>query len=602
MISVYRKILDLMTNAERRRFWLLVGVTFSLSALEAASVLSILPFLQLLADPELIETNVYLNWAYTSFGFTSSRSFLIAMGVAVFLVTFFGLAMKMLTVWITTRFALMRSFSISSRLLTGYLRQPYEWFLTRHSAELGNAILAEVDQVVRLALLPAIRLIPETFTVVLLVAALCLMEPWIALGAAVLLGGVYGTLFISVKRLLARLGQQRMDANRTRFHTVQEATGGVKELKIMGLEEGFTHRFRGAAFLMARSQTRSQVISNVPRYALEAVAFGGMILLILVLLIRGDGSLATLIPTLGLIAAISLRLIPALQQIYSRGSSLKQAEAALDRIHGDMTTLGGTPPPPGHPDDRLPLTETLELENVRYGYPNAERSALDGLSLSIKANTTIGIVGGTGAGKTTVVDIILGLLDPAEGEMRVDGTVISSENRRAWQKTLGYVPQTIFLSDGSVAENIAFGVTKDEIDYEAVERAARIAALHDFVMSDLPDGYDTAVGERGVRLSGGQRQRIGIARALYRDPAMLILDEATSALDTLTEAAVMEAVTNIAGQKTVVMIAHRLSTVRECDQIFLLKHGKVAAAGRFDELVEQSQEFQKMAAAGATAT
>ena len=542
MISVYRKLLDLMTPAERSRFWLLVGITFSLSALEAASVLSILPFLQLLADPELIETNAYLNWAYTRFGFTDTRGFLIATGVTVFVITLVGLIMKMLTVWITTRFALMRSFSISSRLLTGYLRQPYEWFLSRHSAELGNAILAEVDLVVRQALLPALRLIPETFTVLLLVAALCLMEPGIAIGAAVLLGGVYGTLFFLVRRLLTRLGQIRMTANRTRFHTVQEATGGVKELKIMGLEKDFTTRFRGAAFSMARAQTQSQVISNVPRYALEAVAFGGMILLILILLVRGDGSLTSLIPTLGLIAAISLRLIPALQQIYARGSSLKQSEAALDRIHTDMVAFGGTPPLPGAPDERLPLTTQLTLDAIRYGYPDTERPALDALTLEIEANTTIGIVGGTGAGKTTLVDIILGLLDPADGAMRVDGTTITNENRRAWQQTLGYVPQTIFLSDATVAENIAFGVPKDEIDMAAVEKAARIAALHDFVMSEMSEGYDTAVGERGVRLSGGQRQRIGIARALYRDPAMLILDEATSARDTFTEAAARDAV------------------------------------------------------------
>jgi ABC-type multidrug transport system fused ATPase/permease subunit len=230
-----------------------------------------------------------------------------------------------------------------------------------------------------------------------------------------------------------------------------------------------------------------------------------------------------------------------------------------------------------------PLKRRLELSGIRYSYPGTERSALRGLDLTIEANTTIGIVGGTGAGKTTLVDIMLGLLDPAEGSMRVDGEVITPETRRSWQKTLGYVPQTIFLSDGTVAENIAFGHPPDQIDRAAVERAARIAALHDFVTTELPNGYDTTVGERGVRLSGGQRQRVGIARALYHDPAMLILDEATSALDNLTERAVMEAVHNIAGQKTIVMIAHRLSTVRNCDRIFVLRDGRVAASGRIPQ-------------------
>ena len=243
----------------------------------------------------------------------------------------------------------------------------------------------------------------------------------------------------------------------------------------------------------------------------------------------------------------------------------------------------------------IPLTRQLELQGVRYSYPNTERSALRGLDMTIEANSTIGIVGGTGAGKTTVVDVMLGLLDPAAGTMTVDGQLITPDTRRAWQKTLGYVPQTIFLSDGTLAENIAFGLAPDQIDMEAVERAARIAALHDFIMTELPDGYATTVGERGVRLSGGQRQRVGIARALYHDPAMLILDEATSALDNLTERAVMDAVHRIAGKKTIVMIAHRLSTVRNCDRIFLLREGRVAASGRYDDLVRTDEEFRAMA-------
>jgi ATP-binding cassette, subfamily B, bacterial PglK len=589
----------MMTPRERRRFWILVAITFVMAAIEAASVISILPFLQLIAEPELIETSRIYSWVYTTLGFESVRQFMIWAGVAVFVITVVGLATKLATMWITTRFGLMRSYSFSSRLLTSYLHQPYEWFLSRHTANLGTAILSEVNQVVSGSLLPALRLIPSTFTAVLLVVALCLIEPVIAIGSAVTVAVIYGGIYLAVRRVMRTIGRIRLEANRERYHAVQESMGGVKELKIIGLEDVYLSRFRDAAYRMARVQATGSIVSSAPRIVLEAIAFGGMIVLVLILLIQRGADLTEMLPTLGVIAAAGLRLIPALQNIYGLFTTIRQSEATLQSVHEDMIGLDQdhaklrsqrekVPP--------IPLTRRIELDGIRYAYPGTDRSALRGLDLSIDANTTIGIVGGTGAGKTTLVDIMLGLLDPAEGEMRVDGELITADNRRAWQKTLGYVPQTIFLSDGTVAENIAFGLPPDQIDMAAVEQAARVAALHDFVTTELPDGYATTVGERGVRLSGGQRQRVGIARALYHDPAMLILDEATSALDNITERAVMDAVHRITGQKTIVMIAHRLSTVRNCDRIFLLREGRVAASGRFDELIQLDDQFREMAA------
>jgi ATP-binding cassette, subfamily B, bacterial PglK len=591
-------LLEMMTARERRRFWFLVSITFLFSAIEAVSVISILPFLQMIAQPEVIETNRVYAWVYDAFGFESTRQFLIWAGVTVFLITVFGLVTKLATMWITTRFGMMRAYSFSLRLLTGYLHQPYEWFLTRHSSNLGTAILSEVNEVVARSLLPALRLMPSIFTALMLIVALCLLEPVIAIGSAVTVVAVYGLFFFAIRKLIRRIGEIRMEANRERYHAVQESMGGVKELKIIGLEDVYLARFRKAAYRMARVQATGDILGNAPRYVLEAIAFGGMIILVLVLLIQRGADLTAMVPTLGVLAAAGLRLIPALQSIYQLFSTLRQGQPALESLHGDMVGLDQVDAGVRAERERMPtipLTWQLQLKGVRYAYPNTERSALRGLDMTIEANTTIGIVGGTGAGKTTVVDVMLGLLDPADGTMSVDGQVITADTRRAWQKTLGYVPQTIFLSDGSLAENIAFGLAPDQIDMEAVERAARIAALHDFIMTELPEGYATTVGERGVRLSGGQRQRVGIARALYHDPAMLILDEATSALDNLTERAVMDAVHRIAGKKTIVMIAHRLSTVRNCDRIFLLREGRVAASGRYDDLVRTDDEFRAMA-------
>jgi ABC-type multidrug transport system fused ATPase/permease subunit len=303
------------------------------------------------------------------------------------------------------------------------------------------------------------------------------------------------------------------------------------------------------------------------------------------------------LPVLGVFGFAVLKMFPAVQNIYHSLTQIRFAAPMLAKLHGDLCGAGAAPAtvPEAPLPAPLPLHRAITLEEVRFAYPGAARPSLDGLSLTIPVRSTVGLVGGTGAGKTTAVDLILGLLAPDTGQIRVDGVPMDAANRAAWQRSLGYVPQAIFLSDESVAANIAFGIPPEARDMAAVERAARLAELHDFILRDLPQGYDTPVGERGVRLSGGQRQRIGIARALYRDPAVLILDEATSALDNLTERAVMDAVANLAHAKTIIMIAHRLTTVKACDTIFLLEEGRLAAQGSFDELVARSETFRRMA-------
>jgi ABC-type multidrug transport system fused ATPase/permease subunit len=323
-----------------------------------------------------------------------------------------------------------------------------------------------------------------------------------------------------------------------------------------------------------------------------------MIAMVMVLLLRADGDLAAVLPTIGVFAFGTMRLMPAMQQVYGAFTNLRTGQRVLDDLHAEYTTalaeLNARPrSAPG--GARLPLREILELDDLSFAYPKAERPALRGVTLRIPAHSTVGIVGGTGAGKTTLIDLILGLLIPDSGEIRVDGRRLDRDTLRLWQQSLGYVPQSIYLVDDSVRANIAFGVPPGQIDDAAVERAARLAALHDFVTNELPEGYATVVGERGVRLSGGQRQRIGIARALYHEPDLLVFDEATSALDNITERVVMEAVNSMQGARTIILIAHRLSTVRNCDVIHLMEHGSVAASGTYDELVARNETFRRMA-------
>jgi ABC-type multidrug transport system fused ATPase/permease subunit len=517
--------------------------------------------------------------------------------VLVFAFLLFGLGVKLIAQYRIIRFSHLRNHSLSRRLLRRYLGHPYVWFLGRNSADLGAAILAECDKVVGSALIPAMRVLGNVVSLFFLVALLFAISPVIAAVAAVGIGGAYGTIFLFVRHRLGRLGGDIVAANAARHRMALEAFGGIKDVKLMHLEGRYAERYDAPSLLFAESSASGQVIGELPRFLLEAVAFGGLVLMILALLVLQDALLADILPILGVFGFAVLKIFPAIQQIYHGLTQIRFIAPMLAKLHGDL--IGGRLPPMAGPrvalPPPLPLTGRLELRDVHFSYPGGGASTLRGLTLSILARSTVGVVGGTGAGKTTAIDIILGLLVPDKGSVVVDGQALTAETRLSWQQSLGYVPQQIFLIDDSVAANIAFGIPPEQRDMAAVERAARLAELHDFITTDLPQGYDTIVGERGVRLSGGQRQRIGIARALYHDPDILIFDEATSALDTVTERAVMEAVQNIGHAKTIIMIAHRLTTVRNCDTIFLLEEGRLAAEGDFDTLVANSATFRKMA-------
>jgi ABC-type multidrug transport system fused ATPase/permease subunit len=595
-VETYRKLFDLLSYQERKRGVLLLAVIVVMALLEVVGVASVIPFMSVLANPQVVETNEHLNRIYSGLGFESHQRFLFFLGLVVLGFITLSIAFKALTTYALTRFTEMRNYSLSKRLVAGYLCQPYEWFLNRHSGDLGKSILSEVTQVINGALIPLMQAIAHGAVSIALLALLLIVDAKVALIAAAVLGGAYGLIYLGLRRYLSRIGADRVKANRERFTAVQEAFGGIKDVKVAALEGAMLNRYDGPAKRFASHQAASQVASQLPRFAMEIISFAG-ILAVALYLMAGAGGLQQALPVLSVFAFAGYRLMPALQSVYANVSKLRFASPALEALHRDFTSLeggGGDLLNHQHPVP-MGVTEAIRLEQVDYSYPKAERPALNGLNLTIPAHTTVGLVGATGSGKTTTVDIILGLLRPQRGRLSVDGESITPANVRAWQRTIGYVPQHIYLADDSVAANIAFGLPPEQVDMQAVERAARIANLHVFVSEELPNGYATTVGERGVRLSGGQRQRIGIARALYFDPPVLILDEATSALDGITEQAVMEAVNNLGHKKTIILIAHRLATVHNCDCIYLLEHGRVTAQGRYEELVANNERFREMA-------
>jgi len=596
-MGTLRKVLELLTPGERRRLWLVFAGVLAAALLETAGVASVLPFLTVIANPNAVQDNDLLHWFFTILGFSSVNWFLVFLGFAALGALILSNAMRALVTWGMLRFSWMRNHSLSLRLLESYLHRPYIFFLNENTATLGSNILAQTYAVIISVLLPLLDIVARAVVLLCLIALLLVVNPVLSLVVAVAIGTIYGAVYLLLQRKLTRIGRESLKANAGRFKAAGEAFGGIKAVKLMGSEDTFVHRYAAPSYQYSNYNATAAVLSNIPRYALETVAFGGIILIVLYLLATGS-NLTQVLPLIGLFTFAGYRMMPAIQQIFQGATQLRFNLAALDTIHEALQAGDTTAVRRDFQDiEPLPFKDRLELAGITFRYPEAAEPVLCNLSLTIKAGSSIAFAGKTGSGKTTISDIILGLLPPAEGSIRVDGVEIVSENVQRWQCNLGYVPQDIYLQDDTVASNIAFGIAEGQVDMAAVERAAKIANIHDFIVGELPDGYNTMVGERGVRLSGGERQRVGIARALYSDPAVLVLDEATSALDGATEQVVFTAIENIAKAKTLIIIAHRLTTVRKCDVIYVIDDGRIIGRGTYDELMESNTKFRKMARA-----
>jgi ATP-binding cassette, subfamily B, bacterial PglK len=589
-----KKILALLSNAEKKKATGLFFLILIMAFLDTLGVASILPFISMLTNPELLQTNVFLIQLYEvakNFGIINVRQFIFALGVLVFVLLIVSLSFRALTTYVQVRFTLMREYSIGKRLLENYLHQPYSWFLNKHSAKLGKNILSEINEVIYQSIVPFMNLFSQATVSIAFIILLILTDPVLALNVSILLAVCYGTIFFLMKNFLSQIGEDRLEANEKRFSLIQEAFGAVKEMKIGGLEQTYVNRFSKPSEIYAKNQSLAQLISQLPRFFLECAAFGGMILLVL-FLINDDKNFLNIVPIISIYAFTGYRLIPALQQVYSALTQLRFSGPALDSLHNDLINLKYLKIN-YKKIIRLPLTKAITLNNIFFNYPGSKKNSLNNISITIPAFKKVGIIGPTGSGKTTLIDLILGLLDANRGNLKVDEKIITKKNKRMWQKNIGYVPQQIYLSDSSIAANIAFGLDVNDINKKSIERASKIANLHEFVINELPNGYNTIVGEHGVRLSGGQRQRIGIARALYHNPQLLLLDEATSALDNRTEELVMNSINKLKNKITIIVVAHRLSTIRNCDTVFILEKGSVKAQGRFDEIKQDNKTLVK---------
>ena len=592
-MKIIKKLFYLLTPHERKRMGLLLIMMLLMALLDMIGVASIMPFIAVLSNPEIIQENSILNTLFEysgRFGVETNEQFFFFLGIIIFVLLIFSLTFKALTTYAQFRFTLLREFTIGKRLIEGYLHQPYSWFLNRHSADLGKTILSDVGRVVSSGITPLVNLISNSIVVIVLLALLIFINPKLAIISLLVLSSAYVLVYSLVRSFLYRIGQETAKTNYLRFKSVIEAFGAAKEIKLGGFEDIYIKRFSEPAQKYANYQAYSYATGQIPRFALEAIAFGGLILVILNLMTDSE-SFNSILPVIALYAYAGYRLMPALQQIYISVTSLRFIGSTLDNLYNDLKKLEKQE----FSENKytLPFNDKITLRQITYNYPNTSQSVLKNINISISANKRIGIVGKTGSGKTTLVDIILGLLNAQSGNLLVDGQIINRNNQKSWQNSIGYVPQKIFLTDDTIAANIAFGVDVKDIEYDKIVQASKIANLHEFVTNELPLQYQTSIGERGVRLSGGQSQRIGIARALYHEAKVLVFDEATSALDNQTEKAVMEALQNISKETTIIIIAHRLNTVRDCDEIFFLEKGEVKGQGSYDELIKSNDLFKK---------
>ena len=585
-MKIFKKLFFLLSPHERKRAGILLIMIIIMALLDMIGIASILPFIAVLTNPSLIETNIFLNTVYQAsikFGVETNQEFLFFLGVLVFLILITSLTFKALTTYVQVRFVYMQEYSIGKRLVEGYLHQPYAWFLSRHSADLGKTILSEVSQIIGNGIRPLMELIAKSILTIAIITLLFSIDPKLTLIVGLSIGLAYLLVFYFVRNFLNRSGKERLANNQLRFTAVSEAFGAIKEVKVGRLEKAYIQSFSNSSQNFARTIASSQVVAQLPRFILEAIAFGGILLMILYKMTQ-SGNFNDSLPIISLYVFAGYRLMPALQQIYTSLTQLTFVGPSIDKLHSDLKSL--KPLNINHDEDVLTFNKEINLHHIHYNYPNTSRTALKDINLTIPLKSTVGLVGSTGCGKTTTINIILGLLEPQKGTLEVDGKVITEQNSRAWQRSIGYVPQHIYLSDDTVMANIAFGVEPKDINHDMIKKVSKIANLHQFVTDELPKQYQTTIGERGVRLSGGQRQRIGIARALYHDPKVLILDEATSALDNQTEQAVMEAINNLNKKITIILIAHRLNTVKNCDIIYKLDKGQLISQGTYNELFQ----------------
>lgn len=579
MKKIIKKLSVLLDKKQKRRMALLVVLMLIGAVLETLGVSLILPVMNIILEEDAASKHWYLKVIVDTFNIQGTRNLTIFVMIALVL----AFAVKNLFLFFqqkaTLKFVYTNQFATSRRMMINYMQRPYEYYLNADTAVIQRSITSDVNNMYGL-ILAVLSLLSEAIVFIALVAISFCTDVWMTITVTVLLVAILLLIKVVIKPIMQKAGQENQDFYSGLFKWINQSVTGIKEIKIAGKEPYFINEYSKCGNGYVNAVQRYSLYNSTPRLLIETVAIGGMVLYLLVMLLNGAEAV-DIMPQITLLAIVAMRLIPCANRMNTYLTSISYFEPFLmgvsDNLQAEIRDESVNYDESHYAKkidvEKLPVKERIELKDITYKYPNTEKYIFDHAGFTIPVGSSVGIVGTSGSGKTTIVDVMLGLLNMESGAIYADGVDVSS-NYQGWLKNIGYIPQTIFMLDSSIRKNVAFGIPDDEIDDEKVWQALKEARLDDFVRS-LPEGLDTGIGERGIRLSGGQRQRIGIARALFEDPELLVLDEATSALDNETEAAIMDSINSLHGRKTLVIIAHRLQTIEKCDMVYRVSEGKI---------------------------
>jgi ATP-binding cassette, subfamily B, bacterial PglK len=569
MIDTFFKLFKLLTPKQKREFYFLQVFMLASSVTELVGTVSIMPFIALAANPEILDSNEYLREFHIFLGSPPHRDFLIYVaGVFVFFIVLSNLVL-IFSQFFVNRYSFRLGGEISSRLFGYYLSKDILFHTRTNSASLIQRVMRDCHILSISLVAPALRLNSRAFSIFLLTSLIVIIDPVVAISTLVIIGLAYWFIFKVVRAKIYRNGQYITGLGKTRNQLLNEGFGGVRDLKLYALEGDYLERYRKDTKTADRAAADNQMLGEFPYYLVEAIVFTGMVLLTLYLYFAQDG-LGAALPMLTLYGLAGIKIIPKVQQSYVAVTKIRGAQPAFRNIYPDLKVSTQSSPFEEEGVEPLRPHSSIELKNVTFGYGDDLPPVLEKYSTAFSVGRITAITGPSGVGKSTLLDILMGLVEPQSGGISIDGQPLSERDLPAWRAAIGYVPQEVYLTDTSPAENIAFGVGIDDIDMDRVKRAAKMARLHDFIES-LPGGYEASIGERGSQFSGGQKQRIGLARAFYRDVSVLFLDEATSALDNETQAAILQNLSNEGGDLTVVMVTHRTETVSVADDVVELR-------------------------------
>lgn len=582
------RFFSLCTKKDQFQFKLLLVLAMFIAILQTLGIATVLPFLEIASQPDALSDRPHVRGFFSRIGLNSDKQIIVAFAWIALIFMVLANTLTIFSIWFQQKIAWTVSHNVSMRLVNAYGNLPYHFFLNKDSSDLIRSAIEDINKLIEGVVLAGCNLISQLLVSALIFAMLVWLNPKISLVAFVSICGIYVLIVLARRTFLTTLGNESLSITSDRYRTFVDFISGIKTIQSNGTKDYFIDRFEGPSRRFSIIKPLVQITYHVPRYVVETLAFS-IVILIIVFLARTPTGFIDALPTLTLFTIAGYKLIPAIQGAYVSFAQILTSYPAIDNIYNDIHAVIDAPQSNA---SEIAFTDNITLSSVHYTYPGAVGTSLDGLDMEIPKGSKVGFVGPSGSGKTTLADIIMGLLEPTSGALKIDGNTMTADGIDSWRRQIGYVPQEVFLYNDTIEKNIAFGLP---VEKQKIVNAARMAQIDEYIETQLPDKYNAFIGERGVRLSGGQRQRLGLARALYRAPSVLVLDEATSALDSVTEGNFVNAIYEQLPDVTIIMVAHRISTVTRCDTLYAIDRGKIIAQGSYQELIQSSEMFRQLA-------